>query len=173
MQHLGISIVFVLIVTGCNSSDERLSSLVRETNAQQAQQNQQLTQLNQEAAENHRRVVETVEQSRQEIVQLERDLHQQRERLDGERRELANERYRETLLAPVLNTLGLLLVAGLPLILCWCLLRGMYQTDDVISTVLVQELVAQNTTNLPAASSRPALAPPDDQLPAQSEPKPS
>lgn len=164
--HMAIIMIAVLVV-GCEENDERLVQIARESNRQQAVQNQAITQLNKAAAENHRRVVEAVEQSRQEIAMLERDVEAQRKRLDDERRSLANERYRESILAPVLSTLGTLLVAAIPLVLCWLLLYGLRQpvSDDEVTELLVQELLnSEQGTSMPRLGheERPRLGASED-----------
>ena len=142
VRRIAIVMIAALAI-GCEASDERLIEIARESNRQQAAQNQSVTQLNQEAAQNHRRVVEAVEKSRQEIALLERDVDKQRTRLDEERQSLATERYRESMLAPVLDHLGMLLVASIPLALCWLLLYGLRQpvSDEEVAELLVHELV--------------------------------
>ena len=161
MKHAPLVIItlLILLAAGCSSPDERLAHLAEATSTQQAQQNQAVTELNREAGENHRRVVEAVEQSRQSIVFLERDLQLQRDTIDQERRSLANERHLESLLGPVLNSLGMLMVAALPLVLCWYLLHGVRGQNDQeeISGVLIQELAASESPLLPSPDRREAI----------------
>ena len=161
MKHRLLMIIALLTV-GCNSPDDRLARFAQEATSQQAQQNRDMAHLSQAVTEDHRRVVETVEQSRQAIVDLEQDLQGQRDRLDQERQALANERYRESLLGPVVNRLGMLLVAALPLVLCWWLLVGLKSekenTEDAVSEFLIHELAANESPLLPAPQRREAIA---------------
>ena len=108
-----------------------------------------------ETAESQRRMVESVEKSRQDLVGLHKDLEHQRTTIDQERRNLADERYRESLLAPVLTSIGLLLVTALPLVLCWYLLQTLKNspTDEAaVTQLLVQDLVADRPILLPSTS---------------------
>ena len=149
---LRLSIVMLAaLAIGCPEDDEQMVEFARETNRQQAAQNKAITQLNKAAAESHHRVVEAVAKSRQEIVMLERDVAKQRERLEEERRSLANERHRESLLAPVFNTIGMLLVTAIPLAVCWMLLYGLRQpvSDEEVAELLVHELVASEQDSVP------------------------
>ena len=140
-QHAAMIMLIVLAI-GCSSSDDRLVRHVAESNRQQAQQNSEMAKVHREVAEGTSRLVDAVAESRKEMVAMESDLQDQRTQLDKERRSLANERHRESILAPVLSNVGLMLVAALPLVLCWYLLHGLRTPDEDVSEVLVQELVS-------------------------------
>jgi hypothetical protein len=157
--------LLALVAAGC-SPDERLAEFAQEATSQQARQNQAVTELNREASESHRRVVEAAERSRQDIAQLDRDLQQQRDKIDGERKALADERHRESLLAPVLNTLSLMLVAALPLVLAAYLLHGLKSQDEEVSEALLQNLGSDAQLLLPQRET-PAL--PHEETAAENE----
>ena len=81
-------------------------------------------------------MVEGENQSRKELVALQRDLQQQqaevgkqRDQLESQRQQLAAQRYRESLLAPVISSIGLLLVCALPCVFAWYLLHGWISKD--------------------------------------------
>ena len=140
LQHATM-ILLIVLATGCSSSDDRLVRHVAESNRQQAQQNSEMAKVHREVAEGTSRLVDAVAESRKEMVAMESDLQDQRTQLDKERRSLANERHRESILAPVLSNVGLMLVAALPLVLCWYLLHGLRTPDEDVSELLVQNLV--------------------------------
>jgi hypothetical protein len=143
-----------LLITGCDEEDERLAEFAQQSTAQQAQQNRSTAELARDATENQRQMVESVEKSRQDLAGLHETLAEQRTSIDEERRDLTNERHRESLLAPVLSSIGLLMVTSLPLVLCWYLLRGLSSEpvdDSAVSRVLIQELVAEQPLLLPPA----------------------
>jgi hypothetical protein len=150
-RHHAKMILLIVLATGCETTDDRLVRHVAESNRQQAEQNQEMAKVHREVAEGTSRLVEAVAESRQEMLGMEHELQDQRTQLETERRSMANERHRESILAPVLSNVGLMLVAALPLVLCWYLLHGLRSTDDDVSEVLVQNLVDQQWT-LPAAS---------------------
>ena len=102
-----------------------------------------MARVHREVAEGTSRLVEAVAESRKEMVAMESDLQEQRTQLDKERRSIANERHRESLLAPVVSSVGLMLVAALPLVLCWYLLHGLRTPDEDVSEVLIQNLVSE------------------------------
>jgi len=77
------------------------------------------------------------------MVAMESDLQEQRAQLDAERRSIAADRVRESLLAPVVSSVGLMLVAALPLVLCWYLLHGLRTPDEDVSEVLIHNLVSE------------------------------
>ena len=146
IRHCAAMILLIVLATGCSSSDDRLIRQVAESNRQQAQQNLEMSKVHREVAEGTSRLVEAVAESRKEMVAMESDLQEQRTQLDAERRSIANERHRESLLAPVVSSAGLMLVAALPLILCWYLLHGLRSSDDDVSEVLIQNLVSEQLT---------------------------
>ena len=148
------SLIFliVLMIAGCDSSDERLADYAQQTAVQQAQQNTATAEVAREAAESQRRVIETVEKSRQDLIGVQKDLDLQRTTISLERRELSDERRRETLLAPVLTTIGVLLVTALPLVLCWYLLHTLTHTpvdETAVTQLLVQDLLSEQPILLP------------------------
>ncbi|MHB8863094.1 MAG: hypothetical protein ACYC6N_11860 [Pirellulaceae bacterium] len=85
-------------------------------------------------------------------------------KLHQERRELADQRHRESLPAPVLTNLGMLLVTALPLALCWYLLHALKNapTDEAaVTQLLVQDLVADRPILLPSLfNPQPKARPP-------------
>ncbi|MBP85704.1 MAG: hypothetical protein CMJ64_03150 [Planctomycetaceae bacterium] len=64
------------------------------------------------------------------------------------------ERYRESLLGPVIETAAALIVSALPLVLCSCLLHGLRGQDEDVSEVLVSQLVRQSPELLGNANSQ-------------------
>lgn len=143
LRHHAAMILLVVLTTGCESTDDRLVRHVAESNRQQAEQNQGMARLHHEVAEGTSRLVEAVAESRKEMVAMESDLQEQRTQLDAERRSLAKERHRESTLAPVLSNVGLMLVAALPLVLCWYLLHGLRSPDEDVSDALIENFVGE------------------------------
>jgi hypothetical protein len=161
MQRLVFVIpcVLVSLMVGCETPDERLTEFVTMSTSQQAMQNREMADVTRTAAEHHRLVVEAVEKSRQEVVSLQQDVRQELQQLDAERRSTAENRWRESLLVPVINHLGLLLVAVLPLALCWYLLHGLSSRgqEDAVCDLLIQELIAEPLERLPGPEPKAAI----------------
>ena len=162
LRHHAAMILLILLATGCSSSDDRLVRHVAESNRQQAQQNSEMAKVHREVAEGTSRLVEAVAESRKEMVAMESGLQEQRTQLDKERRAIANERHRESLLAPIVSSVGLMLVAALPLVLCWYLLHGLRTPGEDVSEVLIQTLVSEHI----------ALPPPPDRQRIEQETPP-
>ena len=156
-RHHAAMILLIVLATGCSSSDDRLVRHVAESNRQQAQQNSEMAKVHREVAEGTSRLVEAVAESRTEMLDMEHELQDQRTQLDTERRSIANERHRESILAPVLSNVGLLLVAALPLVLCWYLLHGLRTPDEDVSEVLIQNLVAEQLVLPNTSADRQAI----------------
>lgn len=150
-----------LMIAGCDSSDERLADYAQQSTAQQAQQNAATAEVAREAAESQRRVIETVEKSRQDLIGVQKDLDLQRTTVAQERKELTEQRRQESLLAPVLTTIGYLLVTALPLVLCWYLLYTLKNTpvdETAVTQLLVQDLLSEQPVLLPRpVNSNPRL----------------
>jgi hypothetical protein len=153
----------ILLAAGCSSPD---ASFVQHAASEQAKQNHAMADLSKTVSEDHWRVIETVEKSRQAVVELEKDLQVQRGQLEEERKSmsqerksLADERHRESLLAPVINSLGLLLVAAAPLALAAYLLHGLrnHNDDEAVSEVLIHELAASESPLLPSPGRHEAI----------------
>jgi hypothetical protein len=155
-RYLIIPTAIVLaLLAGCDE-DHRIAEVAVQSAERQAAQNEAVTALNHEVAEGTKRLAEAQAVAREELVAMQRDVQIQRNELEAERRALADERHRESLLAPVLSTLGLLLVGSLPLVLCWYLLhclRGDSQ-DEAVAEVLTLELTADEPLLLPPPGPR-------------------
>ena len=106
------------LAVGCDAPDERLVRQIAETSREVVQQNKEAARSHHELAEGSKRLVEAVAESRYEHNELQGNLQQQRDRLELERKSIASVRQTESLLAPI-STTGGLLVAALPLVLCW------------------------------------------------------
>jgi hypothetical protein len=159
-------ILSLAAITGCEppSPDDRLAQMAEHSVTQQAQQNAEMARLNREVAQGTNRLVETDSLARRELLAAQRDLQRQQEQvgiqrdaLETERKDWASQRQTESVYAPILSTLGMTLLALLPLVLCWYLLHGLSRSaDHQIGDLLIQEIVSPEPTLLPppANSSR-------------------
>jgi hypothetical protein len=142
------------LLAGCvKDEDDRLAEIAAEHARQQAAQNQEMARLNREIATGSRNLVEADAKSRDELLAMSREVQEQQNQLEAERRALAVERRRESLLAPILSTSLLLVVCSLPLVLCWYLLHGLRQdaaSAAELNEVLIVELAAEQPAFLPA-----------------------
>jgi hypothetical protein len=155
-----LTLTAIALIGGC-SEDQRLARMAQDSVEQQKSQNQEMVRLNREVAEGVKRLVESENEARQELTSLQRGLQQQqadtnwqRDQLEIERKQLAGERYRESLLAPLVSHVGLLIVCALPLVLAGYLMhvwRCESQDDLAIGELLIEELVSKQPRLLPHA----------------------
>ena len=154
-----------LITVGCNSGDERLVELSRQSADRQAEQNRLVETNNRQVLEATDRLVEADAKSRTENIELHRQIeaersgvNQQRDALEQERRQIAQERNRDPIVADSILAVGELIAAILPLLVCVFLLRGLFHKSDqeALAEVLIEDLVSrQPLLSEPAAVSLP------------------
>jgi hypothetical protein len=148
------------LLGGC-TGDERVVAVAREAADRQAQQNTELAQTVRAETEAHK-----------ELARLQRDveahraeLGHQRDALEAERRQIAHQRLSQSLLAPVLEGLGVLLALALVLGFCWSLLIGLSREGEpeytaVANELLLEELLLEQPEALPPVNPPAAIAPP-------------
>jgi hypothetical protein len=155
---IAVSLLTVFCLGCVDNENQRLAEMAERNLERQAQQNQQLIELQKQVAEGSRKLVEADSKSREEMVTLQREIQaeratigQQRDLLEIERKELAQQRQRDPIIAAAITNIGLLLLCCLPLVLCWYVLRNRpEQADDsLISEVLLQDMVANRPLLLP------------------------
>jgi hypothetical protein len=154
-------IVVILIATtiGCDKNENKqLADMAERHSQRQAEQSKQMAQLQQEVAAGSRQLVEADAKAREEIVALHRDVQaertefgQQRDALENDRRQIAEQRHRDPIIANAITGFGLLLGCLLPLVLCWYLLHRPVEAADsqVVAEVLLEDLVADRPLLLP------------------------
>jgi hypothetical protein len=130
------AIVLAAIVVaslGCESDDERLANFVESSNRQQAEQNVAVAENTRAIAEGSRTLVSADAEARRELIEFQRDLRtdqsdlgRQREEFDQMRREQLDSERRESLLAPAIVTLGLLIACVTPLVLAGFAINGLF-----------------------------------------------
>jgi hypothetical protein len=154
IKRLILLTIAVVVLTSCESNDERLAKMAQDSVEQQKAQNQEMSRLNREVAQDVAQLVEAENESRRELIGLPRDLqdqqaevNSQRDALEVERQTIVHQRHRESLLAPVISSVGLLMVCALPLVLAWYLLQVLRSENDddvAIGELLVQELTSDH-----------------------------
>jgi hypothetical protein len=157
--------------------------VAREAADRQAEQNRQIAHQNHQIAQTAKNLVEADGQSRTELVALQRDLQvqqaevaRQRDALEAERRQQAEKRQTESMLAPVIESLGGVLVCALLIAFCCYLARGLRNESDAnpeLNELLVMDLVSEQPMLLPHFSTQGvdgARLPGPDVAPNESEP---
>jgi hypothetical protein len=178
-QRSALTALF-LITAGCNSSDERLADLSRQSLERQAEQNRLVEANNRQVVDAIQKLVEADAQARRDNSQLQQQIqadragvNQQRDALELERRDIADQRNRDPIIAESIRAAVGLLVAVLPLAVAVYLLRALFHRsdDEAMADLLVEEMLQQhplvataaklgtqsNVTNrLPTARSQPS-----------------
>jgi hypothetical protein len=142
--------VLLVLFSGCDESEQE------KANRSQAQ-----------AAEASRELVQADAKARGEMVALQRDMQQgqadlgrQRDQLEQDRRQYAEQRNRDPILANTIIDVGTILACLLPLVLGIALvlgLRDQTQTDSALTEILVEEIAGDRPVLLPSPNSREAI----------------
>lgn len=152
-------VLLTMMVTGCNDDSAEVSRVAQHALRQQSEQNAEMARLNREVAESTQRLVEADAQARQEVLAAQRDIqsqqtvvNQQRNDLEQELREIAGQRHTESLLAPILFTLGAGLLCLLPVGVACLVLWNLNQSEAPdVSHVLIEDALAERPKLLTAS----------------------
>ena len=166
ISSLTILACLAVVVAGCSDSAE-VARVATEAADRQAKQNEEMARVTGQVAEGSRKLVEADAAARKEIVGVHRDLQAERKTLgeqwnalEGERQSIAQDRRTESMLVPVAQAIGGLLLAVVVIGFCWSLLFGLRKTDGSdsdINELLLQEFAAEQPRLLPAGGARPLL----------------
>ncbi len=142
-----IALLLAMIAAeGCGSDSDRVAQIALEASQRQAAQDQEMAKLNQTVAEGTRQMTAERGEANRQLLAMEQNLQTQRDDLDAERRSMGAARRRESLLAPVLTTIGALIVCALPLVLCWYLLHGLgaESSETEVTGMLTEQLLLRD-----------------------------
>ncbi|MDZ4820666.1 MAG: hypothetical protein SGJ20_17005 [Planctomycetota bacterium] len=171
--RLIIVICPIILVIGCGGNEE-VTRVAVQASDRQAQQNTELARLNREVAAGTKALVENDAKARGELIAAQKNLQSQqaeigknRDQLEVERQAMSQQRHTVSLWTPVLQGLGMVLIAALTISLCCFLLYGMRRNDDgggqELGELLVMELTAKQPRWLPLPpTNAPALSSPSD-----------
>lgn len=177
------ALLMLLTMIGCGPAadmrDQRLSELAKHSTEQQARQNEAMAKQSQAVVEESQKLAEAAQQlvqsdakARTDMIaaqeRLTSQLDQQRaavdtgrDQLEHERKQIAAQRHRDPILAASIQTVGLILAALLPLVVCIYVIRQMCRAepdDAAVASLLVTELTAERPLLLPAPALRPTPA---------------
>ena len=166
-QTLLITLTLILLTGVSCSSDEntRVAELATQQLERQADQNRRMSELQQEVASGSRELVEADANARQEMVTLQREMQterneigHQRDQLEAERREIADRRNRDPIIAAAITRVAFVVVSLLPLLICWLLLQQKVEPADKneITELLLDDLVSSEPRLMPPAKTDPA-----------------
>jgi len=162
-QTLLITLTLILLTSiGCNSDENaRVAELATQQLERQADQNRRMSELQQEVASGSRELVEADANARQEMVTLQREIQterseigHQRDQLEAERREIADSRNRDPIIAAAITRVAMVVVSLLPLLICWLLLQQKVEPADMneITELLLDDLVSAEPRLMPTAT---------------------
>ena len=154
MQRILPASLLICLIAGCDD-DARLVRMAKEHEARQAEQNLKMAELQKSVAEGSKRLVEADAESRDKLLAMQDNLRadqaavgQQRDTLEGERREIAQQRNRDPIIAAAIVQFGLFLACLLPLVLAGYLVYAMRHTasqdDAIVTEFLVTDIAAEH-----------------------------
>jgi hypothetical protein len=175
------AILLICLIVGCGSNDERLAKMAQDHDTQQAAQNRTMAELQKSVADGTKRLVEAEAESREKFQAMQENLRadqatvgEQRDKLEGERREIAQQRIRDPIIAASIVQVGLWLACLLPLVLAgylvWAMRHTPSQDDAIVVEFLVTDMAAEHPLLLgPPTSPEPLQLP----KPETAEPEPA
>jgi hypothetical protein len=177
MKRTSIAIVPILLlltVIGC--SDQRLAEFAEHAVKEQARQNGRMADQSQAiVAESHqlaeaaKELVESDAEARRELIAAQQELTSQlndqqvtvdtgRDQLEQDRREIAEQRHRDPLVATAIQNTGLVIACLLPLIVAVLVIRQM-QSQEPDHAAVAEMLVLELTSDAPRLLPGPQLRP--------------
>ena len=172
-----VTSVLMILIAGCDSN-QRVAQVATEAADRQARQNEQMVRVTDQVAEGSRKLVEADAIARKEIVVVHRDLQAERatlgnqwNNLEAERQQIAQDRQTVSMLVPVAQAVGGLLLATVVVGFCWSLIHGLRKTnanDSELKELLLREFASDQPSLLPAPGMQPMLVvdKSDPQLPS-------
>lgn len=174
--------LMLLTAIGCSRPadmrDQRLAEFARQSVEQQARQNEEMARQakavveeSSQLAEASKELVAHDAEARREMIAAQDRFNTQvdkqratidtgRDELEQERRQIAEQRHRDPIVAATIQTVGLIIACLLPLLVCVFVIRQMNRAepdDAAVAELLVCELTSDQPKLLPGPSIRPAL----------------
>ncbi len=161
-QTLRITLTLILLTGASCSSDEnaRVAELATQQLERQSDQNRRMAELQQEVVSGSRELVEADAKARQEVTAIQREIQteqneigSQRDQLEAERREIADRRNRDPIIAAAITKVAFVVVSLLPLLICWLLLQQKVEPvgKNEIAELLLDDLVSSEPRLMPLA----------------------
>ncbi|MDA9859190.1 hypothetical protein N9D23_13805 [Rubripirellula sp.] len=166
-----VAVLFLATIAGCGRSpDERLAEFAQQSMAEQRKQNDRIADQSQavveeshQLAEAAKELVERDAEARRELIAAQQELTTQlneqqstiytgHDQLEQDRREIAEQRHRDPIVAAVIQNFGLVIACLLPLIVAVYVIRQMQsQGPDhaAVAELLTLELTSDEPLLLP------------------------
>ncbi len=171
-----LALLLLGVVGGCGSSpDERLADLAQQSMTEQRKQNDRMADQSQAVVEGSHQLAETAKQlvehdaeARRELIAAQQELTSQlngqqsaiqtgHQQLEQDRREIAEQRHREPIIAAMMQDFGLFIACLLPLVVAVFVIRQMQSQEPdhaAVAELLVHELTADEPRLLPGLMSQ-------------------
>ena len=173
-------ILLLLTVIGCSDSpdmrDQRLAEFAEQAVKEQARQNDRMADQSQAVVEESHQLAETAKElvekdaeARRELIAAQQELTSQlndqqatvdagRGQLEQDRREIAEQRHRDPIVATAIENTGLVIACLLPLIVAVYVIRQMQSQEPdhaAVAEMLVLEVTSDEPRLLPGPQLRP------------------
>ncbi len=168
--------ILLVVVSGCSGPpDERLAEMAQQTVAEQVRQNERMADQSQavveeshQLAEAAKELVERDAEARRELIAAQQELTSQlndqqatiytgHDQLEQDRRELAQQRHRDPIVAAVIHNFGLVIACLLPLLVAVFVIRQMQSQEPdhaAVAELLTLELTSEQPRLLPSPQQR-------------------
>lgn len=179
--------ILLAAFAGCSGPpDERLAEMAQQTTAEQSRQNQRMADQSEAIVEEShelalaaKELVERDAEARRELIAAQQELTTQlndqqatidagRDQLEQDRREIAQQRNRDPIIAAVIQNFGLVIACLLPLLVAVLVIRQMQSQEPdhaAVAELLTLELTSDKPLLLPEVSvQRRALSGPEQEL---------
>ena len=183
------AVLLLATIGGCGRSpDERLADFAQQTMTEQIRQNDRMAEQSQAVVEESHQLAETAKElvehdaeARRELIAAQQELTSQlngqqsaiytgHEQLEQDRREIAEQRHRDPIIAAVIQDFGLFIACLLPLVVAVFVIRQMQSQEPdhaAVAELLVLELTADEPRLLPGPMSQRHALTHDDPVEAQ------
>ena len=183
------AVLLLATIGGCGSSpDERLADFAQQTISEQVRQNDRMADQSQAVvAESHqlaeaaKELVVRDAEARRELIAAQTEMtsqlneqqsaiHTGHQQLEQDRREIADQRHRDPIIAAVIQDFGLFIACLLPLVVAVFVIRQMQSQEPdhaAVAELLVLELTADEPRLLPGPMSQRHALTHDDPEEAQ------
>jgi hypothetical protein len=171
-----LALLMLGVVGGCGSSpDELLADFAERTMSEQIKQNDRMADQSQAVVEESHQLAETAKElvehdaeARRELIAAQQELTSQlngqqsaiytgHEQLEHDRREIAEQRHRDPIIAAVIQDFGLFIACLLPLVVAVFVIRQIQSQEPdhaAVAELLVLELTADEPRLLPGPMSQ-------------------
>jgi len=184
-----LALLMLGVVGGCGrSADERLADFAQQTMTEQIKQNDRMADQSQAVVEESHQLAETAKElvehdaeARRELIAAQQELtsqlngqqsaiHTGHQQLEQDRREIAEQRHRDPIIAAVIQNIGLTLACLLPLLVAVFVIRQMQSQEPdhaAVAELLILEMTADEPRLLPGPMSQRHALTHDDPEEAQ------